>query len=244
MFAYNFSSSTVTGRLEVFAAAGWKVGASADVTIPPHSRSELALSIDCHGAVSNVIETIRVAGQFGKAGDPVLSMRLMPEPNTMASQAGASIPESGVAFAWVPTVSGGGRVQLSDKEGAVLVESEPLGPDKWIYPLLKLKTVQRPPEGTSSLCCTFTLLEGEGDFRGIFDEENGSSYVVDFLSAPKLGQPVEAVMSFEHAVFGTGWSKPDPNGRLDPDKIVSLKIGCNTKSAKVKFSFKNLRWVR
>lgn len=244
MFVYNFSRTAIAGRLEVFAPTGWKCGDLGDVTVAPNSRSELALSIDCRGAVSNVIENIRVKGHFGEAGNPVLSMRVMPEPNVMASHVGTGIPEAGIASAWVPTVSGGGPVQLSDENGAVLVESEPLGPDKWIYPLLKLKAFQHPPEGTSALCCTFTVLEGEGDFRGIFDEDNGSSYVVDFLSAPKLGQPVEALMAFEHAVFGTGWSKPDPNGRLDPDKIVSLKIGCNTKSAKVKFSFKNLRWVK
>jgi hypothetical protein len=244
MFVYNFSSTTVTGQLEILVPAGWKCGDLGAVTVAPHSRCELALSIDCRGAVSRVVETIRVAGRFGGFGDPVLSMRLMPEPNVMASQAGTGIPEAGTASAWVPTVSGNGSVQLDDKDGAVVVESEPLGSDKWIYPLLKLKGVQRPPDGTSALFCTLTLLEGEGDFRGIFDEENGSSYVVDFLSAPKLGQPVEAVMAFEHAVFGAGWSKPDSNGRLDPERIVSLKIGCNTKSAKVKFSFKNLRWVK
>ena len=48
---------------------------------------------------------------------------------------------------------------------------------------------------------------------------------------------------FENAAIGAGWSKPDHNNRLDPAEIVSLKIGCNTKSAKVKYAIKNMRWV-
>jgi hypothetical protein len=151
---------------------------------------------------------------------------------------------TGDAKRWSPTISGNGAIKMSAQDGTLLVEAEPLGPDKWVYPLLQLPTDQRPPPGTAGLCCTLTLLEEEIKFRAIFDEANGSSYVVDFLDTPKAGETIEAVALFENAIFGTGWSKPDPNHRLDPGEVISLKIGCNTKSSKVKFAIKNLRWVK
>jgi hypothetical protein len=142
------------------------------------------------------------------------------------------------------TISGDGRAVLDGKGGGVTVEAVPLGVDKWIYPMFKLKADERPPKGATGLGCTLGLLEGTGYFRVVFDEANGSSYAVDFVPQPTGKGAVEAVALFEQGVHGEAWSKPDANGRLDPDQIVSFKLGCNTTGSAVKFTFKNLRWVR
>ena len=145
---------------------------------------------------------------------------------------------------WAPTISGGGRLKFTAQDGGLLVEAEPLGADRWVYPILRLPAGQRPAEGAAGLGCTLEGIEGEAQFRAIFDEATGASYVVDFLASPKPGETLETVALFENAAFGAGWSKPDPNNRFDPGEIVSVKIGCNTKAGTVRFKIKNLRWVR
>lgn len=244
LFAYNFSDAPVSGRLSVLAPDGWETGGFDQVNIAPQSRTELRLELDCRKGAPRFLEAVRITGSFGPAGNAVLSMRVIPEPNLLVRQTGRPLLGTGDTKRWSPTISGHGPIKISAQDGTLLVEAEPLGPDKWVYPLLQLPADHRPPPGTAGLCCTLTLLEGEIKFRAIFDEANGSSYVVDFLDTPKPGETIEAAALFENATFGAGWSKPDPNHRLDPGEVISLKIGCNTKSGKVKFAIKNLRWVK
>lgn len=244
LFVYNFSKSPVTGRLDVAAPKGWRVGPLQPLTIAPMDRAQLRLELDCRDGSPEFVQTVRVAGDFGSAGQPVLSMRLMPEPNLLWRQAGTPIPDAGKADSWRSMISGGGPMKFSEQDGAVMVEAEPKGPDKWAYPRLTLPANGRPPAGCKALCCTLTLIEGEAQFRAIFDEAGGAGYVVDFLAQPKPGQTVEAVALLENAAFGAGWSKPDPNHRLDIDQIAGIKIGCNTKGGRVTFAIKRLRWVK
>ena len=243
LFLYNFSDSPVSGSVSVAVPDGWETGRHDKVEIAPQSRVELSLELDCRKGAPKFLETVRVIGSFGSAGDAVLSMRVIPEPNLLIRQAGTPLPGATDPKSWSPMISGNGAMKIGSQDGSLRIEAEPLGPDKWVYPLFKLEPDRRPPQGAAGLCFTLTLLEGDAQLRAIFDEANGSSYVVDFLAAPKLGETIEAVALFENAAIGAGWSKPDPNNRLDPAEIVSLKIGCNTKSAKVKYAIKNMRWV-
>ena len=245
LFVYNFSDSPVTGHLNVTAPKGWKSGQFDRLQIAPQSRVELRLELDCREAVTpRLVESVSVAGDFGAAGKPVLSMRVLPEPALVSRQAGLPIPEALEASRWQPMISGGGALKISGRDGMVLIEGEPKGPDKWLYPRLPLPSNRRAPPGCQALCFTFTLLEGEGQFRVLFDEENGSGYIVDFPAQPKRGTAMEVVALLDGATHGDGWSKPDPNGRLDPEQVVAVKIGCNTKAGMVKFTVANLRWVK
>jgi hypothetical protein len=88
------------------------------------------------------------------------------------------------------------------------------------------------------------LHEGEGKFRAIFEQTNGSSYVADFLRQPGRGESVSALALFQDAVFGAGWSPPDPGGQLIPGQIQSIKIGCNVKTRKVRFTITKLSWLK
>lgn len=244
LFVYNFSDAPVTGRLRVTVPDGWQAGSIEQVEIASGSRTELRLELDCRNGVPRSLDTVRVDGTFGQAGNPVLSMRITPEPNPLGRQAGTPVAGAGEASRWLTTISGGGVSKIITTDSAVSVQAEPLGPDKWVYPQITLPANQRPPSGAVALCFTLTLQEGEGTFRTLFEEENGSTYVVNLLTQPKPGETVEAVALFENAGFGTGWSKPDTNHHFDPDRLVSVKIGCNTKAAKVKYAFRNLRWVK
>jgi len=244
LFVYNFSDQAVTGRLRAVVPSGWKVNSFEKMEIAPQARAELRLELDCATGSPRPSETVRIVGDFGRAGSPVLSMRVMPEPNPLLHREGTPIIGSGEISQWRSTISGEGRCLLSADGGSVVVDAEPRGDDRWVYPLFKLAADQRPPAGASGLGCTLGLRGGEGQFRVIFDEENGSSYAVDFIPQPTTNDTVEAVARFDKGIHGEGWSKEDPNGRLDPDQVVSFKIGCNTHAATVRFAIKNLRWVK
>lgn len=243
LFVYNFGEAPVTGRLRIDVPKGWKTSQLDLLTLAPMDRAELRLELDCRSGPPALVQTVRITGDFGPAGKPVLSLRFMPEPNLLSRQPGTPIPGADEASRWQPMIAGNGAMKFSQQAGAVVVEAEPKGADKWVYPRLSLPANGRAPQGSQALCCTLTLIEGEGQFRAIFDEANGGSYVIDFLTQPRPGETIEAVALLENAAFGAGWSKPDPNHRLDLDQIAGLKIGCNTKGARVKFALKNLRWV-
>ena len=244
VWAYNFSDKPVRGTLRTMAPDGWKITSPSALEIPPKGRERIDLIVEASGGARHPIETVRLAGDFGRAGEPVLSLRLLPEPLRIAPDLAVAIPGANTATRWRPMISGGGAGRTTSEAGRVIVAAEPAGDDRWFYPVFKLAPGERPPSGATGLCFSFTLLEGTGDFRVIFDEENGSGYVADFTVPPRRGETVEEMLFFSDAVFGAGWSKPDPNHRLDPGEIASCKIGGNTKGGAVKYSFGNLRWVK
>jgi hypothetical protein len=147
------------------------------------------------------------------------------------------------ASGWSRMISGPGPIALTRRESALHVQAEPGGSDRWVYPRLDLQATDRPPASALGVACTITLEEGEGQFRAIFDEANGSGYVVDLAPQPARARSVEVMALFENAAFGHGWSKPDPNGKLNPSEIVALKIGCNTTSRNVSYRISHLRWL-
>jgi hypothetical protein len=243
VFAYNFSDFRVKGFLRVEAPQGWKATLPTRVEIAPQSRTELLLQLDCRESEPTLLGTIRVEGDFGRVGKSVLSLRLVPEPSLIARQVGTSIPEASKASRWEGMAAGEGRVRLAQRGDWVTLEAEPQGPDKWVYAVLKLPTGQRPLPGTIGLGCTLMVEEGEGVFRTIFDEQNGSSYVSDFSPQLRPSAQAEVIALFDPVTHGTGWSKPDANGRLDPEDIVAFKVGCNLKTGRARLAFKNLRWL-
>ena len=245
LLVYNFGNTPATGSLEVKAPDGWKASQFSKIDVPPQGRAELLLELDGRNAARpRFSDTVRVTGDFGSAGEPVLSLVFTLEPNLLTRRTGTAIAGADDNARWQKMISGDGPMTISSQDSAVVVEAEPKGADKWVYPRLPLPLGQAAPAGVAGLCCTLTLLEGDAQFKAIFDEENGSSYAADLDTQPKPGQTVEALALFENATHGTGWSKPDPNGRLDADQIQTLKIGCNLQAGRVKFTIKNLRWVK
>ncbi len=244
VWAYNFGNEPVRGTLRPTAPDGWKITSPSDLAIPPMGREQIKFIVEASGGARHPIETVRLSGDFGPAGEAVLSLRFLPDPLRIAPDLAVAIPGANVASRWRPMISGGGPSRVASELARVIVAAEPVGDDKWIYPVFGLAPGELPPAGATGLCFSFTLLEGAGDFRVIFDERNGSGYVADFTVPPKLGEAVEQMVFFSDAVLGAGWSKPDANHRLDPGEISSIKIGGNTKGGSVKYSFGKLRWVK
>ena len=239
VWAYNFGSNQVRGRLQVTAPVGWACALPETIEIAPGGRAELTLTMNTGDLRGQLIETLRIQGDFGPAGTPVLSLRVM-LPGAAASTA---LPEATRAPRWQPAISSGGRLAIKADQERLIVDAHCDGADRWVYPTLPLNAGEVPPPTAEALGLSFTLMEGTGQFRVIFEEANGSAYVAEFIAPPRPGDAVETLALFEGAVHGTPWSKPDPNHRLDADQIRVLKVGCNTSADRVRFSIRNLRWI-
>ena len=79
VYVYNFSEQTVEGKLSTAIPEGWHIQLPARVKVGPGERVELALVVNCRAAASPQTQTIRIAGDFGKAGKPVLAIQILPE---------------------------------------------------------------------------------------------------------------------------------------------------------------------
>ena len=223
---------------------GWHFQFPRVVKLPPGERVELALTIHPPTEPASPVETVRITGDFGPAGKPTLALRIMPEPRPAAAGAGQAIPDADRPDRWSAEASGGSKLQVA-QDGKALVWTARLGSgDRWVYPRMDLAEGERPPADAIGVQATITLLEGEGTFRAVVREANGSGYACDFEPRPERGKTVETVALFETGSHGDGWSAPDPNQRLDADQVRSLAIGCNTPGDQLKYRIENVRWLR
>jgi hypothetical protein len=138
-------------------------------------------------------------------------------------------------------VSGDGKLAIAPIEGGIRVDAEPRGSDRWAYVALPLSG--QVPRGATGLACTVKLEEGAGVFRGIFVERSGSAYVAELAIQPIAGQATRTIALLDGVIPGYGWSPTDPNGRLDLDEIVAVRLGCNTEGSTLRFTITDLRWV-
>jgi hypothetical protein len=76
---YNFAPEAVEGNLSTVIPEGWHIQLPAHVKVGAGQRVELALVVNCRAAASPMTQTIRIAGDFGKAGKPVLAIQILPE---------------------------------------------------------------------------------------------------------------------------------------------------------------------
>ena len=247
VMAYNFGTGKAIGTFSVTAPEGWVAQFPETVEIEPGERKELALKIDCHAGSTTLTGDVKVAGDFSKSGRAILSLRLMPQPMKLRVTGSTPLPDATDPSRWQQQISNG-QLKLSKADGAgagVQIAASFGSGDHWVYPRLELRANERPAADVDALQFTLVQLEGQARYRVILEKENGSSYVVDALEQNKAGENSgEALALMTYAVFGTGWSKPDPAGKLEADQIRAIKIGCNATTPSVKFTIGNLQWVK
>jgi hypothetical protein len=78
IFVYNFGSKVARGKLKWTAPEGWSVDMTHDVEIEPMGRHEFPMKVTAP-ADGWTEGRIRVAGDFGDAGAPVLSLGFVPK---------------------------------------------------------------------------------------------------------------------------------------------------------------------
>ncbi len=86
VFVYNFGEKKAAGRFTTVLAMesskpaladSWDVAFPGQVEVAPGKRKELALRLTCPGTNDSRMATIRVTGDFGSAGKPLLSLRVV-----------------------------------------------------------------------------------------------------------------------------------------------------------------------
>lgn len=73
VFCYNFGMKTEQGRLRISAPEHWTADFPRNVEIAPGERKELKLNLTC--PASSDLGQVKITGNFGRGGKPVLSMR-------------------------------------------------------------------------------------------------------------------------------------------------------------------------
>jgi hypothetical protein len=79
LFAYNFGATKVSGRLNIEMPSRWAVNFQRDVELAPGARQELPLRLDSQRDAGWTNAAIRISGDFGPAGKPVLALKLTAE---------------------------------------------------------------------------------------------------------------------------------------------------------------------
>jgi hypothetical protein len=76
---YNFGGTPVAGTLAVEAPKDWKMTLPEKLEIAPGEKKTLGLTLEAGSQNAAAVETVRIRGDFGAAGKPVLSLRLKRE---------------------------------------------------------------------------------------------------------------------------------------------------------------------
>jgi hypothetical protein len=76
IYLYNFGEQRVGGNLSVKVPEGWRAEVTSQAEAAPGERKEAALEVEYVGKTTPVQADIRVTGDFGPGGKPVLALRL------------------------------------------------------------------------------------------------------------------------------------------------------------------------
>ncbi len=255
LYAYNFSGQRVQGTVSLDQPSPLVLGlregpgepqSELAITLEPGERKALGLVVDARRAAPDWFDLpARVDGDFGRFGHSVLSLNFAPASEVLSVKSKALVSGADVVKRWEPSASGKGRVAVSVTKGVgVTFTASPRSDNRYCYPRLVLDPVDPLDRDIVGLEVALTPLEGEGKFQVIVEELGGASYIMPIRPSPRLGRTTDCVAWFDDATWGATWSLPDANSQLDPDQIVAVRIGCNTKDAKVKFAVRNVRWLR
>ncbi len=77
VFLYNFGTEKARGRLNTKVPEGWKAEVQPEAEIGPGERKEIALEVSYTGEKKPAQADIRVRGDFGLNGHPVLAFRMV-----------------------------------------------------------------------------------------------------------------------------------------------------------------------
>ena len=128
--------------------------------------------------------------------------------------------------------------------GGVLFEMRFGKSDPWGYPRLRLEPGEIPDDTMDGLTLVVQVLEGTGNVRVQFIEENGAAYLTEIGIDADARTPQKAFARFSQARWGS-YSRPDPDGKLQPRNIRTVLVGINSKrESRVRMVVSGLTWVR
>jgi hypothetical protein len=78
VFLYNFGDTRAEGRFAATGPEGWRTMFPTTAEIGPGQRKEFELELDCGNATGWTNTEVRISGDFGAGGKPVLALRFVP----------------------------------------------------------------------------------------------------------------------------------------------------------------------
>lgn len=140
-------------------------------------------------------------------------------------------------------VEGASMSRRAHPPKGVLFEMQFAESDPWCYPILDLKDAEIPDGSFRGLNLTVELLEGEGTIRVQFVEDGGAQYVADTHYKADLPGPQRVRAMFSGSLPRP--TPPDPDGRLNPEKISKIMVGINSKpKSRVIMAVSGLEWTK
>jgi hypothetical protein len=154
------------------------------------------------------------------------------------------IPSAGDHENWRDNiVEGASMSHRPHSPEGTLFEMQFADSDPWCYPVLELNDDEIPDSSFRGLALTVELLEGEGTIRVQFVEDNGAQYVADTNYKTALKKPQRLLATFSGTLRRP--TPPDPDGRLNPEKIRKVMVGINSKhDSSAKMTVSNLEWIK
>ena len=245
---YNFHGEPVNGKLRVASLpAGWRVTLpEGSLGLRPMERQVLSAKVLIPAAGRDAIfgAPVVLSGDFGPAGEALLSFRLACDADAVRPAQEAPIRSAEQESAWGDNIVGGAKMTHEMSDGRMMFTMDFGDQDPWGYPVLKLAANEKPPEGFDGLEAEVELLEGQGELRAQFAEAGGSAYLGDLPYRAPPGGKQTVTLLFEHTVWGT-FSRADTDNKLTLPEVSSVLIGINAKkNSRVRLSIGNLRWVK
>ena len=249
VYAYNFGDAPASGTVSIEdAPAGWRVDVAREpLRLAAMERKRLPVSVALPASGRELLtgQWIRLRGEFGDAGRPVLAFRLAADLAKVTPVATRAIASGDAAANWQDNIVRDGKMSHGPADGGGVLFDMTFGEtDPWAYPRLRLKPGEAPSRDFDGLALTIQVLEGLGTVRVQFVEKGGSCYVTEAGVNAEVRTPQRARVQFEHCKWGS-YSKPDPNGRLDPEDVLMLLVGINARRhARVRMAVQGLEWVK
>lgn len=251
LYVYNFGSKRITGTLRVDEAPlAWQMQVRSEpLQIEPMGRVQALASVSLPSAGRDLLSGawIKLRGDFGEAGRPVLAFRLASDLMKLQPVERRPIPAGDNPASWEDNIVAQGRMSRQAApapETGVLFAMQFADTDPWAYPRLRLEESAVPENGCDGLALTVSVLEGQGTLRAQFIEDTRSAYLGELgIDANKRG-PQRAIVLFRNCQWGAH-SKPDPDGKLQPASIRSILVGINAeRNSQVRLAVSALEWVR
>ena len=246
---YNLGDSSVCGTLRVDTMPkGWRVALPTGcMSLRPMERQVLALKVIVSSeagqtAIFGVPVTLR--GEFGKAGESTLSLRLSCDAGYIKPASETPVASAVQVAAWRDNIVSGSKMTHAAQDRRVVFTMDFGEMDPWGYPHLKLAAGERPPLGADGLMADVEVLEGSGALRAQFIEDGGATYLGELpYDVKKRGR--QTVVAFFDKANWVGYSRPDADGKLTPSSINGVLIGINAqRNSRVRLAISNVRWVR
>jgi hypothetical protein len=247
VWVYNFGDETVTGAVTIEEAPeNWAIElADVECTLQPYERKDLTLNLSLPSGGDSVLQSkrIKLRGNFGASGAPVVSFRLCADRDKLTPKSQQAIDGAKCAEQWRNNSSADSTMQRRALSGDWVEFTAKFGVGEgWAFPKYELAQQERPSPDCNALAFDLHATEGEGKLRVQFREESGAMYCVD-IKGPIEEGPFRATVFFDQAWWGS-YSKADPNGQLDPEQIVEILIGVSARpNTEACFAVKNLAWL-